>query len=1263
MSFKTISPSCPQALQKAFASLDCMLIKEYGIILCSCSPGLGLPLDSLQKHLKHTHHLDNKYTAAHINHIRNYFNTHQRQPFIWNAENARKILPKISGGWPLPGILIYHDGALCAFEGCGHIIAAGRLQERMKKHWKDDHADFEYMPYTDASYQKIFSMAKSYVHVQCIKLQPSATKEDLFQAQFGPLLENQPLPPDAIEEGRIHPHGKEVLQKLGFYQLLEKHDKSSLKELITLPAKGTFYFPLFQAVQEILKFDPSYNGLLEIREAICKWRNKPGVLFNILYRRATLQEYGVTAVRLLTFVLKSFHSGQFRACVDDTSRDVEVEQGWDVSESGEETSFQFEEIEEDLFEDDGDGDGGESTPFLGEISEDYLESEDDSVNDDAEYIFDPNPIADHSPGKKGKLIIDLSSKQLAACKEVHGILGLLMNAQQSGTLMVKLVESTLNLILSIFTKQPKDVHKGVEKNCIEPFIALISFNFQKGVFKSCKQMTPALSRLMYLNQYSILKKVVQAPNPLDELKKYSIWLTKSHQCPTSLLTKTNGLLTNMSKTEPSPATMEWESRSSSKFIIHSEVSGSNGADVVDIIEVLHSLYKEAHRLLYSEILENLSPQELGFKETDDIFLIASKDQAMFNTKGYGLPTGAFKHLEDGLMVALLKSEKAQEVASVIDGGLFFNTATLSKKLDKIERFLESLFPVAHILGLPKRGTELECCQVLNSEQRPRNVKAYFSQIIIGGGYNKTSGITGKDSKTLHMFPQSVEELLLTYLALVHPFQARVVPLVVKSFDHDFSDFLWASKGKKWTATRFTRILRDKTREISSNGTGFGLHDIRHISAGINDHYDLKQPEPSDSADHVADLSSGHKTATAEGAYAITPQQDQRYSQAFVYNCQDFFKKLHYLFGFDGNSLQLRSEQDLWTISRGKEIEVQSLLLLQNIQAELKVLKQQQDTLSESLDQMVLSHMQMLQSKQGDTVEVKLQSTPFKPTQVTPLLIGDRYRGDPENESPNLTPTKLQSGFHTKSLHAGGSPGPTMTTPTKHSSAKQTPESISMATPSPRALALKAGKEITVDFGSVHSECHPAVTNLSSIVKADRREFSKSSLFQAEVEIIQSALQNKSFSLLGKTVMQRLHYALKSVPKMSRSHAVCCECSATFSGANSQELLYKHFLRKDTDKEHKVAHKLSLSFKLPVEGRGKSAKYYRMDKHGNFGFICEAYGCAKYLPNAAAVKNHIQELSTQEIKDHSRFKYLEYAKKNGPYHHLGTSRLEFEVEDE
>lgn len=692
---------------------------------------------------------------------------------------------------------------------------------------------------------------------------------------------------------------------------------------------------------------------------------------------------------------------------------------------------------------------------------------------------------------------------------------------------------------------------------------------------------------------------------------YDNWLTKSYQCPTAVLSKTNGLLTSISKTEPSQATMEWESRSSSNFIIHSEVSGSNGADVVDIVHMLHSSYKEAHRLLYSDILEHLSPRELGFHEMDDIFAMASKDQAMFNVKGYGLSTGAFNHLQDGLLLALLKSEKSQEVASVMNGKLQFNTAILSKKLGAVENFLECLFPVVHILGLPKRGTELECCQVLNSEQRPRNVKAYFNQIVIGGGYNKTSGITGKDSQTLHMFPKPVEELLLTYLALVHPFQARVVPMVVKNFDPNFSDFLWASKGQKWSATRFTKILREKTRGITSNGIGFGLHDIRHISAGINDHYDLKRPEIYNTADHVADLSSGHRTATAEGAYAITPQQDQQYSQSFVYNCQDFFKKLHYLFGFDGNLLQLRSEQDLWTISRGKENEVQSFLLLQKVQAEVQQLMLQQDRLSEHLDQAILGQMQFLQSRNSPGAEFGL--------------------GQEKHSGSNMTPTKLHSSGHATS--------------------------ISMATPSPRAL----GKVKAMDSRNTSSGPH-VVTNLSSIVKAKRDNFhSQSSLLHADIEVIQSALQHRNHSPQGRTVEQRLQFALKSVPRMSGNHLVCCECDVAFPGANSAEMLFRHFLMKSSDEKHTESHKLCLSLKL--EGRGKSAKYYRMDKHGNFGFICEAFGCAKYLANATALKEHIQGLSAEEVKVHARRTYKTFAKKAEPYHHLGTTRIDFDAEGE
>ncbi len=687
---------------------------------------------------------------------------------------------------------------------------------------------------------------------------------------------------------------------------------------------------------------------------------------------------------------------------------------------------------------------------------------------------------------------------------------------------------------------------------------------------------------------------------------------------------------------------------SSNFIIHSEVSGSNGADVTDIIQILHSSYKEAHRLLYKEILEDLSPKELGFQESDDIFSIASKDQAMLNTKGYGLPTGAFRHLHDGLTLALLKSEKSQQFASIVDGKLQFNTAFLSKKLVAIERFLEHLFPVIHLLGLPKRGTELESCQVLNSEQRPRNVKAYFNQILIGGGYNKTSGITGKDTHTLHMFPKSVEELLLTYLAWVHPFQTRVVPMVVKKVDPDFSEYLWASKGRKWNATKFSHILREKTRAITSNGVGFGLHDMRHISAGINDHYDLKRPEV---VDHVADLSSGHKTATAESRYAITPQQDQRYSQAYVYTCQDFFKKLHYLFGFDGNSLQLRSEQDLWTISRGKEEESQSLLMLQNMHDQLEKLRTQQELLSEHLDQIILGQMKALQGQFSSQEKQQVHNMP--------ILLNEQQRR--QNESPNLTPTKLYGGAQGQAVPLHMSPVPTMATPTKQFGADQRLESISTATPSPRALAL--GKKKAFELGIADSRAEGPIQSLSSIVRVQTKQSHPGSrLFNSEIEVIQSVLQNRSQAVQGKTVMQRLQYALKTVPRTTGNSLVCCECGTQFSGVDSLELLYRHFLTKNTDGAHKESHKLCVTIRLPLEGKAKSAIYYRMDKHGNFGFICEAPGCARHFANTAALKEHIQALTKKEASQHGYYTYLTYSKKMAPHHHLGTKRVDFEAQD-
>lgn len=280
MNIKTISPAYLQTIQDAFEKMDCMFIKEYGIILCSCST--GLPLDGLQNHLKQKHNLLCKDTSSHINLLKSFFRAHPKQPCIWNAEEAKHILPKISGGLPLPGIPVHHDGILCAFRGCGHIVTAGniphRVVERMKRHWKVTHEDDDdYRPCKpDVSYQRIFAMLPTYTLVQIIKLQRTVTKEELFKAQFGSPLASlhSTQETEADVQERVHAHGKEFLQKLGWYSVIGDHDRLALKELVTLPTAGSLFHPLFQAVQVILKFDPSYNGLLELREALCKWRNR-----------------------------------------------------------------------------------------------------------------------------------------------------------------------------------------------------------------------------------------------------------------------------------------------------------------------------------------------------------------------------------------------------------------------------------------------------------------------------------------------------------------------------------------------------------------------------------------------------------------------------------------------------------------------------------------------------------------------------------------------------------------------------------------------------------------------------------------------------------------------------------------------------------------------------------------------------------------------------------------------------------------------------
>lgn len=504
------------------------------------------------------------------------------------------------------------------------------------------------------------------------------------------------------------------------------------------------------------------------------------------------------------------------------------------------------------------------------------------------------------------------------------------------------------------------------------------------------------------------------------------------------------------------------------------------------------------------------------------------------------------------------------------------------------------------------------------------------QIVIGGGYGKTTGLSGKDTHTLHMFPKSVEELLLTHLAWVHSFQARFVPIVMKNYDPNFLDYLWSSKGKVWTAAKFSYILRQKTREITSTGAGFGLHDVRHISSGINDHYDLKRH---DTADHVADLSSGHKTMTAEARYAVTPQQDQSYSQAYIYNCQDFFKKLHYFFGFDRNTLQLRSEKDLWAISRGMESENEVLFVLKNIQEEMQKLTAQQELQAKHLDEIVTAQLKLL-LVQNQTSGGGGSDTP----------LGGNF---PQPQLPYLTPTKIHT--HLDSMQQSG----------------VGPGSISMATPSPRARVVGRKSMETRKDVAKNLKVPNQARGISAIVElADNPDNCASTPFGGAIEVVQSVLQKSGQSVVGRTAAQRLENALKLVPKtMSLSEATCCECGETFKAGerDAVELLTRHFLTKTIDAGFRETHWLRVKLYLPLV-KGKSATYHRMDSHGNFGFICDAPSCVKHFGNISALKEHIVALSTEQSKQHARYSFLGYARKAAPYHHLGTTRVDFELQD-
>ena len=318
-------------------------------------------------------------------------------------------------------------------------------------------------------------------------------------------------------------------------------------------------------------------------------------------------------------------------------------------------------------------------------------------------------------------------------------------------------------------------------------------------------------------------------------------------------------------------------------------------DVNRLAEVPHDAFKQATALLSEHILFGLGDDILGDLPLD----LNEPDDTSNTTPGYGrLATSRdpqwrlMRHIMDTPSIF-------DEFFNVHDGIRKIHGSNVTKWLQKIEEFKSFIFILLHWLsGMPKRGTELIRLKIANIANRTRNFYSMYGYMAILGLYNKTSANTGRDNVTLHFIPQAVGNIILRFYYSAANVERWLVSELYHGVaggqvDPHWDAYFFSSCGRRWTADKLSKILKDRCEAIM--GVEIGLQRFRHIIPAITTHYSIgSQASPTFSIMHDQ---MGHGVDTGETIYARTTDGHHHLTNTFCHNSLDFCMDIHRLWGF------------------------------------------------------------------------------------------------------------------------------------------------------------------------------------------------------------------------------------------------------------------------------------------------------------------------------------------------------------------------------
>ncbi|KAJ7075397.1 hypothetical protein B0H15DRAFT_806250 [Mycena belliarum] len=273
--------------------------------------------------------------------------------------------------------------------------------------------------------------------------------------------------------------------------------------------------------------------------------------------------------------------------------------------------------------------------------------------------------------------------------------------------------------------------------------------------------------------------------------------------------------------------------------------------------MVHKLWHRAAHIFCHDLLLDTPPEDFGF--TDKI------KEAIRNRNGnFGFAASISMERADNVFKKIMRRLWANPRFFVM------RDKTLPSKLHQrrsfrwllaILEFKEIMFFMLHIpTGWPRRTTEELLTKLFNTPMQPCNLFWMLQRMFIIGDYSKTSAITGKDKKTVHIIPLALHDIM----------------------------------GKCWGHDYPSKIIRKFTQKYT--GYAFGINQVCHIIPSIIVHYNLAiQPHESAGTHHVVEQMQGHSHGVASRLYGVAKEFGGQVTSADVLDVMMFSDVLHRFF--------------------------------------------------------------------------------------------------------------------------------------------------------------------------------------------------------------------------------------------------------------------------------------------------------------------------------------------------------------------------------